>query len=93
MTAALTARQTGLVTIELRDDLGVPGVVDRDDKRIWLDSNQTDEDLLEVAAECLSRLLRPQLAAVEPNAPTVQESEQVVTPRPQLRLVRAGGDR
>lgn len=88
-----TLRHSGFLRIELRDDLGVPGVVDPDDKVIYVDGTQSDDEILDVVNMAMLQLLRPKLAAVDSEAPHIQPTEEVVTPRPQLRLVRAGGDR
>jgi hypothetical protein len=89
-----TMRQAGQVTIMLVDnDPDFPaGYVDREQNTVWVRSDLSDQDLVDVVAQGVRKMLRPALADVNGNAPRVAPSEDLVTPRPQLRLVSGGAD-
>lgn len=88
-----TVRQTGQVTIRLVDADHIPGAyIDQESGSIWVNSNLSDEDMLDLVNTAMLRLLRPQLAAVDSDRTITQQPTETIAPRPKLRLVRAGGD-
>lgn len=94
-----TMRQNGQLTIMLVDpsELEVPGLIDRKQNVLWVQSDLSDDDIAWVVDKGMRRMLRPELEDVSAGAPsgdalpalqpTVKPASTVPTERPALRLV------
>jgi hypothetical protein len=62
-----TLRQAGQMTVLLQHDLDVRGVIDRRTCTAWVCSDQSDDEIVEVASEAVRMLLsqRPRLTVVD----------------------------
>jgi hypothetical protein len=67
-----TLRQASQMTVVLQDDLDVRAAVDRETCTVWVSSDQSDDEIVEVASEALRMLLsqRPRLTVLDGGAET-----------------------
>lgn len=100
--AALVARgiaagtRLGQLTMMFRDDLGVPAVVDRDSNTIWINTNESLEDVIFMLYACFDHLVGGTVVQTEDGeldvVPTAVGAEGMAMPpkqhRPNLRIVR-----
>lgn len=86
----------GRFTLEFRDDLDVPAVVDRESNTIWLNTNEPLEDAIFVLLACFDRLTGGTVVQTEdgeldvvPDVAVGAEGMVLTEPqRPHLRVVR-----